>query len=395
MNPPNEAWKALILQSLKTGSDADKLAFYENNLVWHPEPGIAVQPFYTPADLTGLEYLHTFHQTWTATRQTTGWMNVEKIHITHENETQIANQTAHHALQHGADGIWFDIMYLNLEISVLLEGILLTQTPVYFTIRNQGSHHPDYHGLVTPLLQYLAQAYPDRSGLMGGAEFYYEWEGSEVEKIQFFEFVSFFKNSPYFKPLLNSTLAYLGEEEGNFEPVISKFDYLLSNVLEQVDLLTEMGMTVQEVLPMVGFSVETGNSYFLEIAGLRALRFLWWQIAKLYDPALNLIDVFIQAQTVAPEPPETEPYQNLISNTTQAMAALIGGCDALTVMPHDSPPFHHQSTDFSRRIARNVSVLLKEESYFDTLTDPASGAYLIENLTHQLIQAAWAKLGRN
>lgn len=74
------------------------------------------------------------------------------------------------------------------------------------------------------------------------------------------------------------------------------------------------------------------------------------------------------------------------------MAAVMGGCDVLTVYPYDSvlgPSATTTDREFPERIARNVSVLLKEESYLDKVADPSAGSYYIENLTHQLTETAW------
>ena len=199
---------------------------------------------------------------------------------------------------------------------------------------------------------------------------------------------------PYFKPLLIEPVGgWFEDEDGAMETFALSQTVLLSNQLQAairlVEQLAERGVPVTQTLPQVGFVVDMGNHYFLEIAKLRALRLLWWQIGRLYDQNLNLVDVFIHARTANAVPPEKEPYQNLISNTTQAMSAIVGGCDALTVA---SPPPVGEGSGMGLRVARNVSAILKEESYFDKVTDMGAGSYLIENLTHQLAKGIWEKL---
>jgi methylmalonyl-CoA mutase len=73
--------------------------------------------------------------------------------------------------------------------------------------------------------------------------------------------------------------------------------------------------------------------------------------------------------------------------TTEAMAAILGGCDSLLVMPFDA--VYNEPADFSERLARNIQIILKEESYFDKVVDPAAGSYYIESLTESLIRHAW------
>jgi methylmalonyl-CoA mutase len=79
----------------------------------------------------------------------------------------------------------------------------------------------------------------------------------------------------------------------------------------------------------------------------------------------------------------------MLRATTQAMSAVMGGCDALTVLAYDSV-LGEQNSALGERIARNVSILMKEEAHLDKLIDPSAGAYYIENLTYQLSTEAWA-----
>lgn len=77
----------------------------------------------------------------------------------------------------------------------------------------------------------------------------------------------------------------------------------------------------------------------------------------------------------------------MLRATTEAMSAIIGGCDALSIKAYDET--YQESDDFSRRIARNISTILKEESYFDKVVDPSAGSYFIESLTFQLAEEAF------
>ena len=85
-------------------------------------------------------------------------------------------------------------------------------------------------------------------------------------------------------------------------------------------------------------------------------------------------------------------HVNLLRTTVAAFAAGVGGADAVTVVPFDEPT--GEVTALGRRMARNISALLIEESHVATVTDPAGGAYAVEHLTDDLCQAAWAELGR-
>jgi methylmalonyl-CoA mutase len=82
-----------------------------------------------------------------------------------------------------------------------------------------------------------------------------------------------------------------------------------------------------------------------------------------------------------------DPYVNMLRTQTEAMSAILGGADSLTVEPFDKV-FRHPD-EFSERIARNQQLILKEEAYFDKVADPAAGSYYIENLTNLIAENAW------
>ena len=87
-----------------------------------------------------------------------------------------------------------------------------------------------------------------------------------------------------------------------------------------------------------------------------------------------------------------DPWVNMLRGTVAAFAAGVGGADAVTVVPFDEPLGVPDA--FGRRIARNTSSLLIEESHVAAVTDPAGGSYAVEKLTDDLAVAGWAELGR-
>ena len=87
-----------------------------------------------------------------------------------------------------------------------------------------------------------------------------------------------------------------------------------------------------------------------------------------------------------------DPYVNMLRTTVAAFAAGVGGADAVTVLPFDSPLGRPET--LGRRIARNTSPLLMWESHVAKVADPAGGSYAVEKLTDDLAVAAWDELGR-
>lgn len=153
--------------------------------------------------------------------------------------------------------------------------------------------------------------------------------------------------------------------------------------------LTERGLSTAQAAGTMQFSMTAGKSYFLEIAKIRAFKLLWLNVLKGWGAPLRQPVVEVRFQTGAYT---DELYTNMIRATTMAMSAVLGGADRLTVLPYDAGREEQASYSpaFSRHIARNVQHLLKMESFFSEIPDPAAGSYYIERLTQQLAERAWA-----
>jgi methylmalonyl-CoA mutase len=133
--------------------------------------------------------------------------------------------------------------------------------------------------------------------------------------------------------------------------------------------------------------------YFLEIAKLRALRRLWATLLHGFGlPATLNADLRIHAMTATWTQTTLDAHTNLLRHTTEAMSAVLGGADSLSVAPFDS--LFAEANDFSARLARNLSILLREESGLGKVQDPAAGSYYLETLTDQLAQEAWTVFQR-
>lgn len=154
----------------------------------------------------------------------------------------------------------------------------------------------------------------------------------------------------------------------------------LSNLTEKVD--------VDTLAQMIRFNVGISSNYFMEIAKVRALRFMWSKLVEAYEPKnIEVAKVFVHAETSNWNKTLFDPYVNVLRTTTESMSSIIGGIDSLTVNPFNKS---YQETDvISKRIARNTQIILKEEAYFDKVVDPAAGSYYIEELTSSLIDKAW------
>lgn len=147
------------------------------------------------------------------------------------------------------------------------------------------------------------------------------------------------------------------------------------------------GLTPEEAMNQIHFVFGIGNQYFFEVAKFRAFRQLWSQLVKAYDQEIN-VKTYITARTGVVNHSVSDPFTNLLRQTTEGMSAVLGGVDELVIQPYDWYT-EVQNTDFTRRMSTNISLLLKEESYLDRVIDPSGGSYVIDELTRAIAERAW------
>ncbi|WP_344146033.1 methylmalonyl-CoA mutase family protein [Nocardioides koreensis] len=154
--------------------------------------------------------------------------------------------------------------------------------------------------------------------------------------------------------------------------------------------LTEAGIPLDEAADLVEFRYAATDEQFPTIAKLRAARRLWARVLEISEAGTR--EQRQHAVTSRPMMSRYDPWVNMLRTTVAAFAAGVGGADAVTVLPFDSPLGRPDA--FGRRIARNTSALLISESHVARVTDPAGGAYAVEKLTDDLARAGWDVFGR-
>ena len=150
---------------------------------------------------------------------------------------------------------------------------------------------------------------------------------------------------------------------------------------------TQNGLTAEQIAQKMVFSFSIDSTFFMNVAKLRAARRLWSLLGQAYTQDENSFKMFIHSETSKFTQTLFDPYVNLLREGNQAFAAVIGGTQSLEVKPFDSVT--NQTTAFSERIARNIHLILKEETLIDKVVDPAGGSYYVEALTDELATKAW------
>ena len=156
--------------------------------------------------------------------------------------------------------------------------------------------------------------------------------------------------------------------------MVQQLAYALAHANEYLNHQTTNSIT---------FKIATGTHYFFEIAKIRALRILYASLAKEYNCSQTC---HVIAQPSRRNKTVYDYNINMLRSTTEAMSSVLGGADAVCNMPYDV--LYHKSNEFGERISRNQLLILKAESYFDVVSNPADGAYYIESVTQELASKA-------
>ncbi|QIP12293.1 methylmalonyl-CoA mutase [Spirosoma aureum] len=361
------AWLMQVQKELKSTSTGNSP--YES-LRWPTDEGFVVEPYYTADDLNSLP-LETIQA---VQKQVPGWLNVPERQITNERTDSIILRDS---INRGADALILNLPSAAIDLSWLLNGIKLSDNPVFFKTNDPTAFVDSLKtvapyqlrgGLLTdPMAQWLQSGQPVGAGYQTVAD---------VTKATF--------DSPQFRTICANS--HLFHNAG--ATATQELAFLLASLADQYDHLTDLGLTIEQLVSKTLLSVSVGTHYFMEIAKLRALRVLLVRFLTAYGSVQS--SLFIHCQTSTFYDAAVTPYANLLRATTETMAAVMGGCDALTVHPYDTVSGLTSDHEFADRIARNISILLKEESYLNKVADPAAGSYYIENLTQQLVESAWA-----
>jgi methylmalonyl-CoA mutase len=166
--------------------------------------------------------------------------------------------------------------------------------------------------------------------------------------------------------------------------------WLLARGAQVLRALEGAGIELDRAVGLVELRVAVTDEQFLSIAKLRALQVLWARLTYLCGVASPRTRV--HAVTSRPMTSAYDVHVNLLRATVAAFSAGVGGADAVTVVPFDEPT--GEISALGRRLARNISALLVEESHVATVSDAAGGSYAVEQLTDDLCRAAWIELGR-
>ncbi|RMD64196.1 MAG: methylmalonyl-CoA mutase [Alphaproteobacteria bacterium] len=404
-------WRALATRELR-GADPD-------SLTWHTPEGIAVKPLYTEADLEGLETLGTLpgfppfvrgpratmyaRRPWTV-RQYAGFSTAEESNAFYRKclaAGQMGLSVAFDLATHrgydsdhprvvgdvGKAGVAIDSVE---DMKILFDGIPLDRMSVSMTM----------NGAVLPVL----------AGYIVAAEEQGVTQDRLSGTIQNDILKEFMVRNTYIYPpepsmrIVADIIAYTAAHMPKFNSIsisgyhmqeagatcVQELAFTLADGIEYVRVATGRGLAVDAFAPRLSFFFAIGMNFFMEIAKLRAARFLWADLMREKfspsDPRSLMLRTHCQTSGVSLT--EQDAYNNIVRTAIEALAAALGGTQSLHTNAFDEAV--GLPTEFSARIARNTQLILQEETGITRVVDPLAGSYYVEALTASMARAARA-----
>ncbi|HTO36452.1 MAG TPA: methylmalonyl-CoA mutase subunit beta [Flavobacterium sp.] len=344
----SKQWKQQIQFELK-GAD------YNETLIWETPEGIKVKPFYHNDEFENKVSVNT---------RVSDFKILQRIYVF---DVEKSSKRAKETISRGAESVYFTVEKPETDLSVL------------------------FNKLPKEVTYYVKTLFLSEEFSLKVNEF------AKANKLQIKLLLdpigqltqdgNWFSNLDTDFSVLNNLntkveIPFLSIDSGLYQNaganMVQQLAYTLAHINEyfnRIQLTTDNSQLTVEV--------SVGSNYFFEIAKLRALRMLFDALKKEYNYDF---DCHIIAQPTKRNKTLYDYNVNMLRTTTECMSAVLGGSDAVSNLAYDV--LFHKENEFGDRISRNQLLVLKHESYFDKVDNPADGAYYIETLTEQLAEKA-------
>ena len=407
-HPELQKWKDLATKQLR-GKALE-------NLEWDTPEGIRVHPLYTAEDLAGMAHVNTLPgfapyvrgpmatmyagRPWTI-RQYAGFSTAKDSNAFYRRNLAAGQKglsvafdlATHRGYDSDHPRVMGDVGKAGVAIDSIEDmKVLFDQIPL-----DKMSVSMTMNGAVLPILAgYIVAA---------------EEQGVKQEQltgtIQNDILKEYLTRNTYIYPpepsmrIVSDIIAYCSEHMPKFNTVsisgyhmmeagansVLQTAFTLADGLEYVRAAIKAGLDIDAFAPRLSFFFGVGMNFFMEIAMLRAARFLWHDLLKPFNPKNPKSSMLrTHVQTSGWSLTEQDPYNNIIRTTLEALAAALGGTQSLHTNSFDEAV--GLPTDFSARIARNTQIIIQEESQVTHVIDPLGGSYYIEALTGGIIEEA-------
>ena len=347
----SKQWKQKIQFELN-GAD------YNETLIWNSPEDIKVKPFYHKDEFT---------KVYPVVTKATEFKICQNIFVY---DVEKSVERALDSINRGAESLRFTIENDTIDVEKLLAKLPLEEVTIYFNLAFISIDFVKKIEIITKKKNATIFCNLDPIGQLAKDG---NWFNTKEKNN--FETLNLLSKESTSTSLISINSALYQNAGAN---MVQQIAYSLAHANEYFNKITTINQ------PIV-FEVAVGTNYFFEIAKLRALRLLFNLIAKEYDHNLDCNII------VSPTKRNKTLYDynvNMLRTTTECMSAILGGADAIANLPYDA--LYHKDNEFGDRIARNQLLVLKHESYFAKVNNPADGSYYIENITNQLAEKSLA-----
>lgn len=390
--PTKDDWEKEVLKVLNRRRPEGRELTIEQaykRLTSHTVDGINIQTLYTAED--GVEALG-YPGITPFTRGTTvrtGDMDAWEVCPLHEDPDAGSTRRAIlNDLERGATAVWLRVdpdAIAADDVATVLADVLLDLAPVHVSSRT------DQLGAAKALVAALDANEADNAAIRGSLGIdpigFAALHGTTPDLSTLTTAVEIAKPFPGIRPIVVDAGIYHNAGAGD----VHELAYAIGTGVEYVRALVDGGLSVDEAFDAILFRVSATTNQFLTIARLRALRALWSRIGEVLDVTTTKRGAIQHAVTSLREITRDDAYVNVLRATISAFAAAAGGAETQTVLPLDAAL--GLPDELSRRIARNIQILLAEESNVGRVNDPAGGSWYVESLTRQLSEHAWELFG--
>ncbi len=365
-----------------------KGASFEQKLVSKTYEGITIQPIYRREDIANLEHRKHFPGSASLVRGSraggflkAGWEVSQELNATTPAEL---NALIHEGLNGGQSEL--NILFTKglkldsaADVKLALNGVALNAISIWWQSGPASS-------TIAPLVIQAAGEMgvtPDK--LRGGFDNdpFAEWinGSSQFLSSRFDEIAALTKVAPSLR-----TISIQGDIYHNAGATATQeLGYIIATLVAYIEEMKKRGISPDATLSNTRIRLSVGSDYFMEIAKIRAARWLWGKVASAYG--IENAPVHIHASTSKWNKTTYDAHTNMLRVTAEAFAAVVAGVDSLHIGPFDE--ICGKTDEFSRRIARNLHTILREECGLDRVIDPSGGSTYIEWLTDKLAAKSW------
>lgn len=375
-----DEWVEATVKSLR-GKPFEKL-------VKNTYEGIDLQPMYRIEDIEDIAHIDTLPGQYPYVRGTKAdgytsqpWLISQDINLS---DPEAFNEALKQDLERGQTAITIrNTNRLNTmaDVEVAFADIDLPQYPLFM---QADTHATDIYTLLTT---YLGNNVTQLQGCIGYDPLHKLATSGKVSSQIFDDMANLISLASRQSPLLDTLAVRTDIYHDAGANAVQELAIAMATGVTYLSEMLERGIDIDLIAQQIHFFLNIGENFFMEIAKLRAIKMMWAQIIREFGGNDESQKIKLHASTGTRNKTRYDAHVNMLRLTTEAMAGAMGGVDSMTVSPFDTP--FGESDDFSRRIARNVHLILQEEVNLVNMIDPAGGSWYIEHLTDQLAQSAW------